>query len=206
MVRLSKSWHGPTSTDSKCPLLVLLPPGPLIYSSNSGCFCHPVTRSSALTFWPPGMAAGPCSHLLAPILRSGKDVKLNALQGRGGVPSSAAWDPSWPTARSYWDSPVFAWPLHAGTCSWACRHHHGAMRFHHTSKHSWISAFLLQGRRYLWIMLISVTAIGKLRQGGVMTYPTYMRTRRAELTLSDLPAMKLVTRGITALPRSPTSS
>lgn len=50
MVGLSKSWHGPARADSKCPLLVLLPPGPLIYSFNSGCFCHPVTRSLALTF------------------------------------------------------------------------------------------------------------------------------------------------------------
>lgn len=50
MVRLFKSWHGPASADSKCPLLVLLPPGPLIYSSNSECFCQPVTRSPALTF------------------------------------------------------------------------------------------------------------------------------------------------------------
>lgn len=35
----------------------------------------------------------------------------------------------------------------------------------------------------LWIILISVMVMGKLRQGGVVTYPMYTRTRRAESTL-----------------------
>lgn len=54
-------------------MLVLLPPGPLIYSSSAGCFCHPVTGSPALTFYSPAMAAGPWPHVLAPVLCSRKD-------------------------------------------------------------------------------------------------------------------------------------
>lgn len=119
MLGLFKPWHGPASADSECPLLVLLPPGPLICSSKSGCFCHPVTRSPALTFQPPAVAAGPCSHLLALPLCFRKDVNLNVLRGQGEAPS---WDPSWPTPQGCKDSPVLAWSLHTRTCCWPCRH------------------------------------------------------------------------------------
>lgn len=80
MAGLLKSWHGPAGADSERPLLVLLLPGPLICPSSSGCFCHPVTKSPALTFDPPGMAAGSCSGLLEPVLPCREDGKLSVVQ------------------------------------------------------------------------------------------------------------------------------
>lgn len=67
-------------------------------------------------------------------------------------------------------------------------HHHGDVGFHCTSEDSWISAFLLQGAGvtlqtwcYRWIILSSVTVMGKLRQGGVRPCPA--------CTLPNCPAM-----------------
>lgn len=156
------------------------------------------------------MAAGPCSHLLAPILHSRKDVKLNALQGRGGVPSSAAWDPSWPTPLGCRDSMApTRWDLLLGMQASLQRegvslHLRALLDFCFSSARSWSHPPDL-------LLPLDHSDLcygdGETEAGRCHDLPYVHEDQESRVhALPDLPAMQLVIRGVTASPRSPTSS
>lgn len=70
--------------------------------------CHQVPCSDILASW--GGCSSPLTFVRPVFLHSRKDKKRNAQRGRGGVPTSTAWDPSRPTLWGCQDSPVCTAP------------------------------------------------------------------------------------------------